>query len=57
MIQRAHIAPSLIAIMEKDPLEEKRAIAQAKKEEEERIAAQEKIYQVEIILYNNYIGY
>ena len=32
--------------MEKDPLEDKRAVAQAKKEEEERIAAQEKLYQV-----------
>ena len=47
-MQRAHIPPSLIAIMEKDPLEDKRAVAQAKKEEEERIAAQEKLYQVKI---------
>ena len=44
--QRAHIPKTIINVLEKDPIEEQRHLERVRKEEEERIAEQERIYQV-----------
>lgn len=46
LVQRAHIPKAVLSIIEKAPGEEIAAFEKAKKEEEDRLAAQEKIYQV-----------
>jgi len=46
LVQRGHIPKAIMSVLEKDDYEDVLAVEKAKRDEEDRLAQQEKLYEV-----------